>query len=198
VALLGPAPRHCARRGRALALRLGATLCALVCLGNAVEPAQVGPPKEYQVKAVFLFNFAQFVEWPAAAFDNVRSPIVIGILGENPFGTYLDETVRGETVEQRPLKVQRYRKVDQIKTCHILFISRSEGGNLKEILAALKDRSILIVGEGEDFVQRGGMIRLATAQSRIKLIINTNAASAAMLTISSQLLRSADLVTAKE
>jgi hypothetical protein len=170
-------------------------LCGLLCLGVRVEPAQVGPPKEYQVKAVFLYNFAQFVEWPAAAFDDAHSPIVIGILGDNPFGSYLDETVRGEMVDARPLQVQRYRKVDQIKRCHILFISRSEAANLREILTALKDRNILSVSEADDFVQRGGTIRLATAQSRVRLTINTSAASAAMLTISSQLLRSAELVS---
>jgi hypothetical protein len=194
VALLGPVPRDRAPRGPRAAARIVATVCGLLWLTGSVEPAQTGPPKEYQVKAVFLFNFAQFVEWPTAAFENSHSPIIIGILGENPFGSYLDDTVRGETVEQRPLQVQRYRRVDQIKNCHILFISRSEASNLKEILMALKDRSILIVGDGDDFVQRGGMIRLATAQSRVRLIINTQAANAAMLTISSQLLRSADLV----
>ena len=169
-----------------------AMLIALTVPGLVNSAVETSP--EYQVKAVFLFNFAQFVEWPKDAFDTAHSPIIIGILGDNPFGSYLDETVRGETVESRPLQVQRYRRVDQIKTCHILFVSRSEAANLKEIFAALKERSILVVGDGDDFVQRGGMIRLATAQSRVRLIINTSATNAAMLTISSQLLRSADLV----
>ncbi len=68
--------------------------------------AQVAPDPEYQLKAVFLFNFAQFVEWPASAFPNAETPLVIGILGEDPFGAYLDETVRGETVNDRPLVVR--------------------------------------------------------------------------------------------
>jgi hypothetical protein len=171
----------------------------LLSPGSAAVPAQTALPKEYEVKAVFLFNFAQFVEWPATAFSGARAPIIIGVLGQNPFGSYLDETVRGERVEDRPLQVQFYRRVDEIKHCHILFISRSEVSRLKDILGALKDRSILIVGDDDDFVRRGGMIRLATARNRVQLIINADAASAASLTISSQLLRSADLVaTAKE
>jgi hypothetical protein len=144
---------------------------------------------------VFLFNFAQFVEWPSSAFAGASSPIVIGVLGENPFGGYLDETVRGEHVDNRPLEVQRYGKVDEIKMCHVLFISRSAATRLEEILAALKDRSILIVGEGDDFVQRGGMIRLATAQNKVRLIISLEAARAANLTISSKLLRSGEIVS---
>ena len=147
------------------------------------------------VKAVFLFNFAQFVEWPPAVFAGANSPIVIGVLGENPFGAYLDETVRGEKVNNRPVDIQRYQRVDEIQTCHVLFISRSEANRLDQILVSLKDRSILIVGDGDDFVQRGGMIRLATVQNKVRLIINVDAARAAHLTISSGLLRAAELVT---
>ncbi len=158
--------------------------------------AQTGISREHQVKAVFLFNFAQFVEWPAAAFTGASSPIVIGILGEDPFGAYLDETVREEKVEHRPIEVQRYRRVEEIKTCHMLFISRSETKHLEQILVSLNDRSLLIVGDGDDFVQRGGMIQLATTQGKIRPIINVKAATAANLTISSKLLRSAELVTA--
>ncbi len=158
--------------------------------------AQTGISREHQVKAVFLFNFAQFVQWPAAAFTGASSPIVIGILGEDPFGAYLDETVREEKVEKRPIAIQRYRRVEEIKTCHMLFISRSETKHLEQILVSLNDRSLLIVGDGDDFVQRGGMIQLALAQGKIRPIINVKAATAANLTISSKLLRSAELVTA--
>ena len=169
-------------------------VCGLL-LGGLDASAQTAPSREYQIKAVFLFNFAQFVEWPPAAFADANSPIVIGVLGENPFGTYLDETVRGEQVNNRPLAVQRYRRVDEITTCHVLFISRSETNHLEQILASLKGRSILTVSDDEAFVQRGGMIRLATVQNKIRLIVNVDAAKAANLTISSKLLRAAELMT---
>ena len=106
--------------------------------------------------------------------------------------------MHGEKVGNRPVEVQRYRTLDEIKTCHILFISRSEASHLEQILVSLKDRSLLIVGDGDDFAQRGGMIRLATVQNKIRLIINVNAAQVANLTISSKLLRSAELVTASK
>ena len=175
-------------------------MCGLLplILGGLDASAQTAVSKEYQVKAVFLFNFAQFVEWPPSAFADASSPIVIGILGENPFGAYLDETVHGEKVGNRPVEVQRYRTLDEIKTCHIVFISRSEANHLEQILVSLKDRSLLIVGDGDDFAQRGGMIRLATVQNKIRLIINVDAAQVANLTISSKLLRSAELVTASK
>jgi YfiR/HmsC-like len=164
--------------------------------GEQSLPAQTAPSKEYQVKAVFLFNFAQFVEWPPAAFADASSPLIIGVLGEDPFGAYLDETVRAERVGNRPLQVQRYYRVDEITTCHVLFISRSEESRLAQTLASLKDRNILIVGDSDDFIQRAGMIQLATSQQgKIRLRINMNAARTANLTISSKLLRAAELVT---
>src|SRR2546421_10219007 len=106
-------------------LRMVARVCGLLLLGGLVASAQTGPSREYQVKAVFLFNFAQFVEWPPAAFAGANSPLVIGILGQDPFGAYLDETVRNEKVNNRLLEIQRYHRVEDIKTCHILFISPS-------------------------------------------------------------------------
>src|SRR6185369_13663661 len=83
--------------------------------------AQTQITREYQVKAVFLFNFAQFVEWPPSTFKETNA-IVIGVLGEDPFGPYLDEAVQGEEVNGHPIIVQRYRHIEDVKACHILFI----------------------------------------------------------------------------
>jgi len=172
-------------------------LCAVAALTLVPRalPTQTSPPKEYQLKAVFLFNFAQFVEWPVTALPDPRAPLVICILGKDPFGSYLDETVRGETVNNHPLTVQRHGRVDEITTCHILFVSQSEEGRLGRILAALKGRSILTVGDGEGFATRGGMIRFVTEKNRIRLRINLAAAEADSLKISSKLLRPAEIVS---
>jgi hypothetical protein len=158
--------------------------------------AQSVPDPEYQLKAVFLFNFAQFVDWPASAFPNSQTPLVIGILGQDPFGSYLDETVRGETVHDRPLVVRRYRSVEEITTCHILFISRREGRRLKGILDSLRGRSVLTVSDADHFATHGGMIRFVTDHKRIRFRINLEAARAASLTLSSKLLRPAEIVPA--
>ncbi len=156
--------------------------------------AQSSASPEYQLKAVFLFNFAQFVEWPASAFPAPDAPLVICVLGEDPFGTYLDETVRGETVNDRPLEIRRYRGMEEISTCHILFVSRREEGRLQGILDSLRGRSILTVSDADHFASRGGMIRFVTDRNRIRLRINLEAARAANLTLSSKLLRPAQIV----
>jgi hypothetical protein len=158
--------------------------------------AQAVRASEYQVKAVFLFNFAQFVDWPATALADSVASLSICVLGPDPFGDFLDQTVRGERVGGRPLQVRRYRRADEIRTCHILFISRSEGSPPEDILAGLKHRPILTVSDIDGFAERGGMIAFVTDRNRIRLKINLDAAAMAHLTISSKLLRVAEVVTA--
>ena len=169
---------------------LVATLLALFATS-----AQAQPTDEYQIKAVFLFNFAQFVEWPAHAFPDPKSPLVIGVLGRDPFGAHLDEVVAGETINQRPLVIQRYRRVEEITTCHVLFISQSEIPRLERILPQLAGRSILTVGDGESFARRGGVIRFLMERNKIRFRINLTAAKEMNLVISSKVLRSADVIT---
>jgi hypothetical protein len=166
----------------------------LLAQGGSSAGQQAAPTPEYQLKAVFLFNFAQFVEWPPSAFPDSTTPLVIGVLGEDPFGPYLDETVRNEKVKERPLVVRRYRTVEEITTCHILFVSRREQARLGRILDRLRGRSILTVSDADHFANRGGMILFVTEHGRIRLRANLEAAQAADLTLSSKLLRSAQIV----
>lgn len=153
--------------------------------------------REYQLKAVFLFNFAQFVDWPPRTFPDRQAPLVIGVLGDDPFGAVLDQTVLGEQVGQRRLVVRRYRRTDEIDLCHMLFISRSETGRMESILAALKGRSILTVSDAEGFTQAGGMIRFVSEKNRVRLRINLESAKTGGLTLSSKLLRPAEIVATK-
>jgi len=159
--------------------------------GPLAMAAPPTPPAEYQIKAVFLFNFAQFVEWPANAFHSAQAPLVIGVLGADPFDLQLDTAVSGEKIGERPLVVRRYRRVDEIAECHILFISGSETGQLDRIMARLKGRSLLTVGDTDDFNRVGGMVRFVTENNKIRLRINVESAKAAGLVISSKLLRPA-------
>jgi hypothetical protein len=156
------------------------------------------PTREYQIKAVFLFNFTQFVEWPPAAFADTQAPLVIGVLGNDPFDGFLDETVGGEKSGGRPITVRRFQPGDDVTGCQVLFISRSLVGKMDEVLARLKGRNILTVSDADSFARFGGMIRFVTVNNKIRLRINLDAARAAGLTLSSKLLRPADIVTSTD
>jgi hypothetical protein len=169
----------------------------LLTTSLAFISAQKPPSQEYQLKAAFLFNFTQFVEWPSSAFSSAKSPIVIGILGEDPFGTYIEEIVQGEEVNGRPLVIQRYHTIEEIKQCHILFINLPKTSKQEQIIKSLKGKNILSVGESSNFIKEGGIIKFSMIDNKIHFQINPEAAKEAGLTISSKLLRLAEITVPK-
>jgi hypothetical protein len=182
-------PKALAHRFTGRCLRMLTAICSAVVASCVfVASVQAAQANEYQVKAAFLFNFAKFVEWPANAFSNTTTPFVIGVLGHDPFGSYLDDIVRGERVNNRPLTVQRYRQVGEIKDCQILFISRSESDHIDQIISSLKYRKILVVTDANGG-NSGVIIRFVNEGNRIRFKIDVQAAKAANLVISSKLLR---------
>lgn len=182
-------------------------IMAAVCLALAFTfaPARAasstppaGATAEYRVKAAFLFNFAQFVQWPAQAFPDEQSPLVIGVWGENPFGDYLEQLTAGEKIGERAILVKLLGKVEEAQECQIVFIARSETAQMDRVLAQLNGRSVLTVSDAESFNRRGGMIRFVTEGGKIRFRINVNAAKTAGLVISSKLLRAAGAAREKE
>ena len=176
-----------------------AAIVAVVFATGLGSQAQTTTTKDYKVKATYLFNFAQFVEWPAAVFADATAPIVIGVLGDDEFGPFLDQIVQGEKIKNRPLIVKRSRTVAELKDCHILFISKSEESRLGAILASLESSNVLTVGEVEGFARRGGVINFFLDGEKLRFEINTDAADRCGLKIRSQLLSLSKIVaTAKD
>lgn len=149
---------------------------------------------EYQVKAAFLYNFAKFIDWPAEAFADNGTPISICLLGQDPFGSILDETVKNKTVNGRKFLIRRFKELQSLETCHILFVSASEKRNLAHSVKALAGTSVLTVGEVEKFCQQGGIINLVIKGNKAGIEVNESAAGRARLKISSKLLKLATLV----
>jgi hypothetical protein len=70
--------------------------------------AQTSASGEYEVKAAFLFHFAQFVEWPEETFKDASSPVTYCTIGGDPFHGALDASLNGKTIGARPLRVQHF------------------------------------------------------------------------------------------
>lgn len=182
------------RRGPATRLpwrtRLLVVIAGVMAVGEldgGIARAESDPTREYMVKATCLFNFAKFVEWPSAAFASSNAPIVIGILGDDEFGPFLNEVIRGETVKGRPLDVRRSRAVADLKGCHILFVSRSESARADRILAELGDAPILTVGETKGFTDGGGTLNFFIDGGKVRFEINLATARRRGLRIPAQL-----------
>lgn len=180
-----------------------AVLCAgLIMAGGWIAGTRVSVAEEpsltkYQVEAVFLFNFAKYVTWPAAAFTNAATPITIGVLGADPFGDNLPRAVEGKTISGRPFVIKHLAPNSELSGCQILFISDSEASRMGEILDRAGTLPILTVGEGEQFTRNGGIINFLLKNGNVRLRIDLTAAEKARLTISSRLLAVADVVKDK-
>ncbi|HAI69699.1 MAG TPA: hypothetical protein DCM38_09750 [Gammaproteobacteria bacterium] len=172
----------------------GITLCLLtVLIGSLTYAAVLLTPKEYQVKAVYLFNFSKFINWPASAFDNSRTSIRICVLGKNPFDDF-DRLVKGKKVQKRRVTVEHLSDYRQANRCHILFVSKSEKGNQAAILAYTQQYPILTVSDIRNFVVRGGMIQFYIRGRKVRFMIDPDTVQEAGIRASANLLRGAKIV----
>jgi hypothetical protein len=153
----------------------------------ALLPARAAEASmEYRVKAAFLYNFARFVEWPK---QPEGSALVIGILGTDPLQEALLETVRGRSVNDRPIKVRRLTGVEGAAGCAILYVSASERSRWHEILEPLRYAAVLTVSDAPGFLATGGVMNLYLDESRVRFELNPVAARRARLKVSAQLMR---------
>ena len=144
---------------------------------------------EYDLKAAFLFNFAKFVEWPESAFSGARAPLTVCVYGEDPFGSTLDGVVQNERVGERSLLVQRPDSVDDLGECHVLFVCRSEKDRLGEVMAHIEGKPVLTVADTDGFLRAGGIINFILEGSKVRFLIDQQAAERSGLRISSKLMR---------
>ncbi len=164
-------------------------LLALCGEGDGLRAqASADTSREYEIKAAFLYNFIQFIKWPGSAFPSPDAPFRIGVLGADPFGSALEETVRGETINGHRLEIVRGFRLEDLQDCQLIFVCRSEGDQVDQILSQLDSRPVLTVSEIDDFARRGGDIDFYLRDEKVRFEINPQAARACGLAISSQLM----------
>src|SRR5918996_1405221 len=163
--------------------RIAKKIFALLFLFLAFRPCQFlhARAQEYELKAAFLYNFTQFVQWPENAFSAPDSPFQLCLIGEDPFGRVLDETVTGEFVGKHPIFVRRIRDVENTPACHLAFVSPKSVIPFELVLQTTRDSPVLVVGDDPDAAEKGGTIGLRVVNRRIRLTVNLSAARTAHL-----------------
>jgi len=182
---------------------------SLLALGQ-VQQVQAAESKEHQIKAAFLYNFIQFVDWPKEKVADSNQPIIIGIIGKDPFGNVF-ESLKNKKIKGKRVVIRRIKtfeelkkngeledKINELKKSHVLFICSSENKNLKQIIDTIKTDNILTVGETGNFLENGGIINFVLEEKKVRFEINLDAANTSKLKISSQLLRLAEKVIQKK
>lgn len=171
--------------------------------------------REYQVKAAFLYNFIKFADWPEEKLSDGNEPIIIGIIGKDPFGDAFvplkDKQVKGRNAIikrftgfeelKEPDKKDKsvpYEKIEAIRQCHLLFICLSEKKHVNEILDSVKEHSVLTVGDVDSFLEAGGIINFVMEEKKLRFEVNYAVAKREKLEIRSKLLRLAKRVTEED
>jgi len=167
--------------------------------GMLAAGTEEAAPTEFQVKAAFLINFPKYVDWPANAFAETNSPIIVAIFGDDNIANEVQNMIgSGRTIGGHPLRLKRFAKEEEIQgDCHILFIGAAERQRIPAILEKIRREKILTVSETDDFLNQDGVINLARQGRKIRLQVNLIAAENAQLKISSRLLVAADVVKGK-
>ncbi len=173
-----------------------ALLAALTALAALCRAGDFEGQVEYEVKAAFLYNFAKFVEWPPEALRQ-GAPMRFCILGRDPFGSLLESSLNGKTLEAKPIEIARASDPRQLTGCQVVFISSSERSRMADILEILHVLPILTVSEMPGFAELGGMVNFFIEDRRIRFEINPQSAARSGLRISSQLLSLSRIVTNK-
>jgi hypothetical protein len=173
---------HLPRRALTICI---AALAACLCFPSRARGEEVA---EYQLKAAFLYNFVQFTEWPASAFSGADDPIVIGVVGPNPFGDALERAVKDKVVSGRRLTVRYFSTPEEVDACHAVFVPAAETGG-RSVLNRTANKAILTIGDGEDFTKAGGIIRFYRDKNRIRFEVNVKAADRAKLKVSAKLMK---------
>ncbi len=187
-----------AYRHRRIAIRVRACailfLLAALLLSPSALRAQLEALPEPHLKALFLYNFAKFVDWPSNSFTQADSPLVVGIIGDNPFENYLERTVDKKKINEHPLVVKPFKSLAEARaaaesrTLHMLFIDRSSPERISTVLDGLKEYSVLTVSDTESFFDAGTMINFVRVEDKVGFVINNGAARKVNLAISSKLL----------
>ena len=162
-----------------------AALLVVALLAPVAVSAESAPTLEYQVKASYIHNLIQFIQWPT---DSIDIEFQVCVFGEHRFGDALD-ALEGNRLDGRPLKVRYLGDVREANACHVLYFTEALAHRTPALLDAASAPGLLTIGETRSFTGQGGIVSLIKVGGKVKFEINETAARRAGLTISAQLLR---------
>jgi hypothetical protein len=189
--------------GRSIAVLIAASVLLCLFITPNAYPESSAQYKEYEVKAAFMYNFLKFVNWPKEKMDQDANTIIIGIVGDDPFGSAAD-IFNGKTIEDRQVVVKRFegahqlkdmsendknKRAEQLRKCHLLFVCASEQKSFQDIINIVSTYGVLTVGDSENFIESGGIVNFFLEDNKIRFDINLDSAEKSGLEMRSQLLR---------
>ena len=174
--------------------RLTTWLVLLLGLAGPTVEVRAVMSREYETKAAYLLKFISYIDWADQSLPPMGGTIVIGVVGENPFAPELVAEINAEKIKGRALVLKEVSSPAELRNCQIVFISLSEKQRCGQILESLKDAKTLTVSEIDGFAKQGGIINFFSEHNKVRFEINPDVARSKGLTISSELLKLANVV----
>jgi hypothetical protein len=172
---------------------IGLAFGLLALVASAQERPAISEA-EQQVRAQFVYNFANFVEWPDDAFASATAPIKICLFGEVDFAPYL-YSFSGTRIGDRPLLVQKADEMEQIRAgCHILYVGQDERVRLPTFWQEIQYIYVLSIGDRQGFADKGGIINILRTRDRVQFDVNIENALLNGLFLDSDLLALARVI----
>lgn len=161
-------------------------MAVFLVLGSSPVWAESMPSPEYQLKASFVYHFTKFIKWPQDKLESGNGTLSICVLGRDPFGKALD-AIGGKKSHGARIEIYRIKE-STARECHIVFVNESDAAREKALIELVAKPGVLVLGESEDFIRNGGMMRFLTVDDRVRFQINEKAAKAAGLEIPKKLM----------
>lgn len=187
--LLAPLSARLVRRGVLLLAAWG-----LISAAPPLVRAQSEENAQYPIKLAFLYQFAQFVQWPSEAFPQDHTPFVVCVVGEDPFDPDHEQDLRSRTIDKHPVVIKGVKRGANLRACHMVFVTAPESRQVARIVNSLKGSSVLTIGETKGFAERGGIINFTIEENKLHFEINLDATKRTPLRISSKVLALARIV----
>lgn len=178
-------------RVRALVRKLSLLCWALANVNGAALNAQeiIDPRLEYNVKAASIYAFGRYVTWPESAYENEKSPFVIGVLGTNPFGDALERIAAKKTLDEHKIVVRQLNGPKECLQCHIVFVVRGVDPSVEaDLFRQAAGKPVLLVGESAGFVERGGIVNFYQSGSNVRFELNPDKSVECRLSLNAKLL----------
>jgi hypothetical protein len=156
--------------------------------------APMNPTRAHRTQASAFCDLISFTEWPEAAFVSAESPLVVGILGHGEIPSLLEEFLADDTWRGRPVTLRRVASINEVRSCHVLYVSPSALERWRTFSRQLAGLPILTASDVDNFAREGGMVQFTTQSDKVRLIVNLRVARACGITISSKVLRLADVI----
>lgn len=178
-------------------LRWAMALCLALCLTPAIRLRAETSPKEYEIKAAFIYRLTQFMEWPTNQFRSSQEPFLLCIAGQDPFGETIDIVLKDQKIGARRIRILRQSEpaAGTHTNCHLLFLGANLAGETEKIISGLKTNAVLTIGEGDDFTKKGGHVRLYLQENKLRFEVNVAALERSGLKLHSQVMKLATRIT---